>query len=192
MDAMNARLLRYSATLDPRDHRLELIDCFSRAHRPYHVMDTIVTSAAALVIAAANLLLATESVTHEVSELRILLIPFMGAVVASGGAILLNPKVETRNIVIGRAMIALLVGSAGPAAVGVFFESTNWLWRAPAILLLAGAAIAGIAYVLSRPFFNNLYTRSDAIAKREVRRLEHLTRQQIRDEDEEEGKHRDE
>lgn len=176
MVTMNARLLRLSATIDPGEHRLEILDARSRADRPYHVMDTIITAGGALVIAAANLLLATESVTHEVSELRILLIPFMGAVVASGGAILLNPKVETRNIVIGRAMIALLVGSAGPAAIGAFFDSTNWLWKTPAILLLAGAAIAGIAYVLSRPFFNNLYSRSDAIAKREIRRIEQMTR----------------
>jgi hypothetical protein len=30
--------------------------------------------------------------------------------------------------------------------------------------------------VLSRPFFSNLYNRSDAIAKREVKRLESMSR----------------
>jgi hypothetical protein len=176
MDAMNSRLFRLSVMIEPRDHRLEILDSLKRSCRPYHVMDTIITVAATLIVAAANLLIATETVTQEVSELRILLIPFMGAIVASGGAILLNPKVETRNIVIGRAMIALLAGTAGPAALGVVFESTQWLWRSPAILLLAGAAISGLAYVLSRPFFSNLYNRSDAIAKREVTRLENLSR----------------
>lgn len=166
--------LRYSAALNSQDEPPFSLER-TQKERQYHVMDTIILAATSLILASSNLLLATEAASSDVSELRVLLIPLMGAIIVSCAAILLNPEVETRNIVIGRAAIAWFLGTATPSAIGVFFDSTREMLHSPAVLLIAGGAICGISYVLSRPFFARLYERADHIAKREVRRLERIS-----------------
>lgn len=139
---------------------------------PFHIMDTLSALSVALLAGASNILLAMEASTNEVTDLRILLIPFMGAVVVSFACILLNPQKETRSITVGRALIALFVATSMPSAIGVFFESTKWMMDSPKILLPAGGILAFFAYILSRPFFTRAYERADAIARHELRQLE--------------------
>lgn len=77
---------------------------------------------------------------------------------------MLNPVVETRRIIIGRALIGLIFGTATPSVLVEIFPSLRSLAYVPAALFLGGAVIATVFYVLSRPFFAHLYRRSDSIA----------------------------
>lgn len=107
-------------------------------------------------------------------EMRMLMLPMLGALIASGGMILLNPCPETRRIVIGRSVFALLFGTCMPQIIGMFHPSLAEISLRPVVLLLIGAICAGVAYVLSRPFTEGMYKRAESVAERELNRLEAL------------------
>ena len=148
--------------------------CASSHDRLFHTMDAIIATVTTVTAAVTAHLVSAEAATGEVSELRGLLIPLIGALIMSGGAIMLNPSNETRRIVIGRAILGLLFGAAGPSAVCAFLPSASMLVNFPAVLLLSGAIISGVFYVMSKPFFSRFYERADFLAKREVSRIEKL------------------
>lgn len=99
------------------------------------------------------------------SEVMLLLLPMLGALLASGAGILLNPQPETRRIVIGRSIIALVFGVAGPQIIGEFWPKFDAATIKPVFLLIGGFLVAGLAFLLSRPLFAQAYSRADAIAK---------------------------
>jgi hypothetical protein len=100
----------------------------------------------------------------------LLLLPLIGSMFASGAAILLNPEPETRRIVIGRSIIALVIGIAGPQLLGMAWDKFDATTIKPVILLLIGFVFAAVAYILSRPFFAQAYARSSATAAELLRR----------------------
>lgn len=105
-------------------------------------------------------------------ELQAFLLPFIGALVASGGVIMLNPQPEVRQIVIGRGIFALFFGVLLPQVFPLFHPALQPLALTPAILVLMGGAVSILAYVLSKPFCRELYARAEGIARREADRLE--------------------
>lgn len=139
-------------------------------------MDATILLVAAVTIAAS----ATQVLSPDATAARILiLMPFIGAVVIMGGAIMLNPDVETRKVTIGRGLFGLLFGCAGPYAGSALMEYWNLegvgkLWVQPGMLLFEGATLAFIAFWLSRPFTRRFYEASDAMARHEVRRIRGL------------------
>lgn len=128
-------------------------------HPACHLADAIVTATASIATIA-PLLAATPN-----SELLLLLLPLLGSVLMSGAAIMLNPEPETRKIVIGRSIIALLFGVTAPQLLGMFFERFDPVQIKPAVLVLLGAAFAFVAYIVSRSFFSQAYSRAAALAK---------------------------
>ena len=135
-------------------------------------MDTVIGTITAATTAITAQIVSVEATTQEVSDLRVLLIPLVGSMIMSGGAIMLNPQPETRQIIIGRAIIGLLFGAAGPSVITILCPSLEHLSRFPALMLMSGGLISAFFYVLSKPFFSHLYSRADSIAQREVERLE--------------------
>lgn len=136
-----------------------------------HVLDSIVLAAATVVTAASSLILG-QAAAEQSAELQMLLLPLVGALLMSGAAIMLNPQPETRRIVIGRAMIALFLGTLTPQIISVIHPKLAEFSSKPVFLLMVGGLSAGIFYVLSKPFFGELYKRADRIAARGADRLE--------------------
>lgn len=137
----------------------------------HHILDTVIVGVT-LLTSAATAVLVNDAPTAERLELQLLLLPFIGSLCVSGGMIMLNPQPETRRIVIGRGIIALFCGVIGPQLIGLIHPSLASIGLKPIAALAAGGLIAGLAYVLSKPFFAELYQRADQIAKREADRLE--------------------
>jgi hypothetical protein len=153
--------------------------------RLYHVLDLVLACAATVITASTAACLATVKPFDAQEQLWILLLPLIGAVMMFSGAVLLNPQQEHRRIVIGRAAIALFFGTVTPSiglAVTPNLLPSGWLWicdvmSQPAALLATGGVVGSIVYVLSRPFFERLYERADAIVVEQVRRIEDLAKQ---------------
>lgn len=137
----------------------------------HHVLDTAVVAVTTIISASVPLLLADAS-SPATGELQLLLLPLIGALIVSGGMIMLNPQPETRRIVMGRGIFALFIGTLAPQLMGMVHPSLASLSLKPAVLLMAGGVVSGMAYVLSRPFVSRLYERAAAVAQREVERIE--------------------
>lgn len=129
------------------------------------ILDSLVFAITTICAAATNALLA-EAPATDLHELRLLLLPFIGALVASGGMIMFNPEPETRRIVIGRSIFALFAGACGPSIAGMIHPVMEQL--RPVAMLVSGAGIAGLVFVLSRPFCRKLYERADRLAERQL------------------------
>jgi len=129
----------------------------------HHVLDTIIIANSTFITSASALLLAETSVVpvSDMAELRLLLLPLIGSLVVSGGFIMMNPNQETRKITIGRSIFALFFGVLMPQIIGEFHPALQTLALKPVVLVLTGGMIAGVAYVLSKPFTRGMYERAD-------------------------------
>lgn len=142
-------------------------------HRIAHTLDTLITFGSIMLTASAGVLLNDpEHSASNAVEVQLLLLPLIGSSFACGALILLNPAPETRRIVIGRAIAALLFGVTLPQVIGMLHPSLEHLSVKPVVLVLSGALFSSIAYVLSKSFTREMYARADGIAKREAERLE--------------------
>lgn len=138
-----------------------------------HVLDTVLVGTLAALTAAAPLLVNDPTIpAADVVEMKLFLLPSLGALVVSGGMIMLNPEPEVRRIVIGRSIFALFFGVLVPQVVGMFHPALQTASVKPAVLALMGGGIAGLTYVLSKPFCREFYLRADGIAKRKAAELE--------------------
>lgn len=134
----------------------------------YMVLDTVIMSVVATVTAFNALLLSVPPA--DAAELQTLVMPLMGALFPTAAMIMLNPKPETRKIVIGRAGFALFFASVFP---GLFIQICTmlnmfmgWvtLFTHPVVLWGSGGGLSVVLYALSRPFCEGLYKRSEAIS----------------------------
>lgn len=143
-------------------------------HHFSHVLDSVIVGSTVLVSGISTVLLAQTPVSaaQDLAELRLLLLPLIGSLVVSGGFIMLNPNPETRRITIGRGIFALFFGVLMPQIIGEFHPALQTLALKPVVLVLTGGMIAGVAYVLSKPFTRGMYERADRVTKKELDRLE--------------------
>jgi hypothetical protein len=147
-----------------------------------HVLDTVVIAVITLSTATIQVLLGSADSAAQLVELKLLLLPFLGALVMSGGIIMLNPQIETRRIVIGRSIFALFCGTLAPQLISFFHPALADLSIKPIVQIATGGLIACLVYILSKPFTGKLYERADAISALGVQRLENrLTGQPDKD-----------
>lgn len=148
------------------------------SHPIHCISDVLITHFAMLAAGAASLLLegASGPVAADEIEMRIVLLPLMGATFVSGALIMLNPQPETRRIVIGRAILALFFGVVVPQLLGAINPWFLQFAKKPMPLLFAGGLIAGITYIMSKPFTRELYRRAEGKAKELVDKLEEKTK----------------
>lgn len=138
----------------------------------YHLDASILTITTAVTAASGVILNDPAAAAVNRAELQLLLLPLIGSMIVSGGLIMMNPTAEGRNITIGRGIFALFFGVLGPQIIGLLHPSLATLSLKPVVLVMFGGLIAGLVFVLSRPFSNELYKRAGLIAKREADRLE--------------------
>ncbi len=151
------------------------------SHSAYLILDTTVISIVTSITSAITWLLAVQSPFGMDEELKLLLLPLIGSLLSSGGMIMLNPKPETRRIVIGRAMFALLFGCLSPQVSSIIFTSTEEFFAHPTILLGSGAVFSMFFYACSRPFTARLYERSQVIADYAEKKVEQTLRVNVMD-----------
>lgn len=137
----------------------------------YHIVDGAIFAITSVTTILSGLLLSTAE-REQVLELQLFLLPFIGSMIVSGGMIMLNPMPETRKIVIGRSIFALFTGVLMPQLVAGLHPWLTDITIKPALLVLVGGLISGIAYVLSKPFTAELYSRSAHIAEKKAEQLE--------------------
>ena len=139
-------------------------------HHLHIPVDCIVIGATTLATAVSTIILADGA--NEVQELRLLLLPLLGAVIISGGMVMLNPTPETRRITIGRSIFALFFGALSPSMIAAIHPALADIGLRPVALLIVGGVISALVFVLSKPFTRQMYERAESVAKREVERLE--------------------
>lgn len=173
---MSTRILRYSATDSPlsqREHQFPSMIAKNLMEWHYRLMDTCVFLILASTAAATAGLSSPEATVERI----IFLMPLLGAIITAGSCFLLNPHRETRDIVAGRCLIALLVSGVGPSALAAFLSYKGWVDLAtltihPAILTLSGAVFCFVVYILSRKFFAGAYARADRVSEKLLDRMQ--------------------
>lgn len=125
-----------------------------------------------LATAASSELMITEAARSDVEELRMLLLPLIGSLIMSGGMIMLNPSPETRQVTIGRAIIALFLGASMPQVLALVHPRLAGMVDHPVLLLVAGGMISSLIFILSRPFVQGFYRRSQRIAEQQLEQIE--------------------
>ncbi len=140
----------------------------------------VITSAITVISTAALAL-----IPDPTDELKLLLVPMIGALLVSGGTIMLYPEKETRPIVIGRASIAFVFASLTPQILAIVFTSLATYFEHPVILIAAGAALFIPFYILIRPLFEGMYRRrrefADALIEKGEEKLIGNVRSAARD-----------
>lgn len=141
-----------------------------------HALDSIVAMIVPAMVATTTVLLTEPAPgsVEAVQEMRLLLLPLLGATLFSFIMVLLNPKPETRRITIGRAVAALVFGVMAPQILAMFHPALAAISLKPVMLVLIGGLTASLLWVLSRPFVAQMYERAEGIAAREAERLESL------------------
>lgn len=100
---------------------------------------------------------------QDVEALQWLLLPLIGALLASVAAFLLNPYPEARKAVLGRGIIGVFAGTVLPTVISMFHPALANLASHPALKLLSGFSICLLVYILAKPFVTSFYKRSGAI-----------------------------
>lgn len=131
----------------------------------HHVLDSVIVAVVSIATAASAVLLGATETADQFAELKLLLLPFLGALILSGGIIMLNPQIETRRIVIGRSIFALFCGTIAPQILAALHPAMAHLSVKPIVQLAVGGLIAMLAYVLSKPLTGQFYRRAEGQAK---------------------------
>ncbi len=132
-------------------------------HLGVTAMDLITTCVATVVTAASATILAI--VPDPTDELKLLLMPLIGALLASVPTILLYPERETRPIVFGRAGLSFVLATLLPQTLAIIFASTASFFAHPVIGLGSGVVGYILIYIPIRSAFEGLYRRRKAIAE---------------------------
>ena len=109
------------------------------------------------------LMLADGANTPANDEIKLLLMPLIGALVATTGAYLLSPKEDTRKLA-GRSIYSVAIGTAFPVTVGFISDYGKSMAGHPVALFLVGIIATTVVFVVIRPIIDKLFARSGAIA----------------------------
>ena len=106
----------------------------------------------------------TAVVTAEQAEIRLLLMPLVGALVGTTGMILLAPSVEDRRRIAGRGLFSIAIGSGAPVLFGFVTDYGRAMAGHPVALFMFGIMASMVVFAVSRPLAEALFARSRGIA----------------------------
>lgn len=134
-----------------------------------HFAEPLLAGILAIVAIASKLLfLAVATGTEKIDAMQWSLLPLIGALLASGGAFMLNAKPEDRRTVAGRAIFACVFGVTMPKLLSIMHP---WLQEAtvdPILVILFGFLSGLIGYILSRPLVTRLFQRAPRMADEQI------------------------
>lgn len=96
-------------------------------------------------------------------EVRLLIMPLLGAMVATVGAYLLSPSEEPRKLA-GRSVYSMGIGTAAPVGLGFMTSYGQEMSKHPVSLFLAGIGGATVVFILIRPLIDRLHKNSKPLA----------------------------
>lgn len=130
-----------------------------------HYLDNLVAMVGALLFSAfsTTLLLAESAPGAETNELRLLLLPLLGSLIASLGAYMLAPKEEPRKVV-GRCIYAVACGTTAPVIYGSTTASGALLLQHPVAMFLAGLLATTVFYIFLEPIIERMFTSAPQVA----------------------------
>lgn len=142
------------------------------SHIP-HALDILVVSTATVTAAASSVLLnEAPQTTVERIDLMVLMLPLIGALIVSGGCIMLNPQPETRQITIGRCAFSLLGGALGPSLAAMFWPRLAMYNVKPVFLLAGGAVVSYVLFIIIKAATSEAFSRAQRVAKELADRTE--------------------
>lgn len=133
-------------------------------HRLFEHIDSVVIGLLTLVATISAQTVTSVEHTEELTELRILMVPLVSSLIATGGLYLFNIGREPRNVIMGRAVFALLFGSSFIPMLAIVFPAWEPILRRAIILLPGGATMSMVFFFLSYPFSRALNNRSRGLA----------------------------
>lgn len=163
---MNATLPH--ATVRPTSSQTPSQPCmFARILTSFdpHSFNNLVVIAGTLLasIFSTTLLLADSSPSAETNELRLLLLPLLGSLIASAGAYMLAPKEEIRKVA-GRCIYAVACGTTAPVIYGATTASGALLLQHPVAMFLAGLVATTVFYIFLKPIIERMFTSAPQVA----------------------------
>lgn len=147
-----------------------LVQQSSNSHHPLLAEVAAATLVTVQSTVAAFLLLYVPASRVELMEWTLL--PMIGATIAAGGAFCLNTQQEVRRIVIGRCLLALMIGVVGPRLMSMVHPWVSEILSDPLLKVGAGFACGGTGYIISQPLFKRAYDRAAPIAEQLVKMAE--------------------
>lgn len=135
-----------------------------------HYADSLVAMLTTLLATtfSAAMLAADTGLSAETTEIRLLLMPLIGALVGTTGMVLLAPMREDRRRVAGRAILAVAFGAGAPVVIGITSSYGRLMAGHPVALWLVGLIVAMIIFALARAVAERLFARADDLAERIV------------------------
>lgn len=133
-------------------------------HRIIAFVDSLLILLMASIVAPGAALMTQEEATGRVSELRSLLIPFMGAMCTLVPLVLWRIRKEPANILLGKGFMALFFGSVTNLGCNVVFPSLVVLLHP--VILFAGGGVSGIiCFALIYAVYNALDKRATRLGE---------------------------
>jgi hypothetical protein len=112
-------------------------------HRFIAVIDSLMIFLGLSIIAPGGMVLAEEAASGEITELRVLALPLMGAACTMIPMIIFRLRREPMNILVGRGMMALFFGAVLNVAASLLLPQTAAVLTHP-IMLFFGGGVASI------------------------------------------------
>lgn len=131
-------------------------------HHADHLVAMLGTLAAT-VFSTLLMLADSEPLSPEAQEVRLLLMPMIGALVGATGAYLLSPKEEPRKLA-GRSIYSVAIGTALPVTFGMVSDYGKAMSTHPVALFLAGIIGTTIVFAVIKPLITKLHSRSSGLA----------------------------
>ena len=127
-----------------------------------HIDNLVAMLGAILTTSTASFALLAEAAPGtSTDELRMLLVPILGSIIASTGAFMLRPSNEAPRKTAGRAIYSVAIGSSGPVAFSFFSDYGKQVAEHPVSLFLAGMLVTTLVYILIKPIIDKLFSTAD-------------------------------
>lgn len=133
-------------------------------------------------ITSSLVLMADDSNPSQTDEIRLLLMPLIGALISTTGGLLFAPREAPRKLA-GRSIFSVAIGTALPVTFGFVSDYGKLMAAHPVALFLAGLTVPIPVFILIRPLVDRLFADADKIADVAVNKV--LERAHLSPEDEE-------
>jgi uncharacterized membrane protein YeaQ/YmgE (transglycosylase-associated protein family) len=157
-------IVQHTAVEDDRASHPQPTNCTAMPQRIGNALEIICSISTATFAAISKIVMATIA-PEEIDMIRWLLLPIVGASLASLVAFLLNPFPENRKVVSGRVLGALVLSISGAWITSALFPSFKAVVDDPRTIVLVSFLTALVIYFLIKPLVEGMARRSAAAAK---------------------------
>lgn len=142
--------------------------------RLFPLIDMLAVACLTLITGVSGTILAVDAEAPGAGsdELRLLLVPSVGAAIVSFVMFMWYLEWSSRRVMIGRFVISLMFGSGIPVAAGALSERAAAMAHHPVLLGLAGGITAALVFLLAKAVTDAIQNRSQRIGRQAVEQFE--------------------